>query len=472
MKQMKVYTILSITGAGLLLLAAFGFRQASVKRSLPGKPNIVLIMADDMGYGDLGCYGQQMIQTPHIDSMARNGMRLTHYYAGNTVCAPSRESFLTGMHTGHTYIRGNFLTDEQEDPAMPSEKVTIAELLKKAGYRTALIGKWGLGGENHGPDTQGFDYSYGYLDQIQAHNYYPPFLYENGKKVMLPQNADGKKGAYSHHLFVEKTLAFLDTVKDTPFFLYLPYTIPHGQHVIPDNSAYAGKGWPEEFTNYAAMISLLDQDVARIISMLKAKGLEENTLILFVSDNGANPGFAKFFKSNGPLRGFKTNLYEGGIREPFIAYWPGRIKAGQVSDHVTAGWDLLPTICQVAGIKAPAGIDGVSVCPSLFHTGKQTVHPYLYWEYYTYNYNWNKPGKGSEQPRNWLESRALRFDHWKAVVRSTPADKEGTIELYDLAADPAESADLAPQHPELVKRVREMLTTATIPNAPFFPYKH
>ena len=211
---MKTYTILSITGAALLLFAAFGFRKTAVKRSLPVKPNIVLIMADDLGYGDLGCYGQQMIHTPHIDSLAAQGMRLTRYYAGNTVCAPSREAFLTGMHTGHTSIRGNFLTDKQEDPAMPSEKVTIAELLKIAGYRTALIGKWGLGGENHGPDTQGFDYSYGYLDQIQAHNYYPLFLYENGKKVMLPQNENGKKGAYSHQLFVEKTLAFLDAPQD------------------------------------------------------------------------------------------------------------------------------------------------------------------------------------------------------------------------------------------------------------------
>jgi arylsulfatase A len=455
------------------ILIAAAFLGSSWGPGKPGenkKPNIILIMADDMGYGDLGCYGQKMIQTPNIDALAKGGLRFTTYYAGNTVCAPSREALLTGMHTGHTSIRGNFLTDEKEDPAMPSEKVTVAELLKGAGYHTALIGKWGLGGEGHSPETQGFDYSYGYLDQIQAHNYFPPFLYENGKKVMLEQNADGKKGAYSHHLFVDKTLRFLENSAKEPFFLYLPYTIPHGEHVIPDNSAYAGKDWPAQFKNYAAMITQLDSDIGRIMQMLKEKGLDKNTLVLFTSDNGANPGFAKFFRSNGVFRGNKTNLYEGGIREPMIAYWPGKIKAGQVTGHVTAGWDVLPTICQAAGIKAPAGIDGVSFYPGLVGAGKQAVHPYLYWEYYTYNYNWNKPD--ATMPRNWLDSRALRFDHWKAVVKSTPTDLAGKIELYDLAKDPTETTDLAAMHPELVKRARGLMQAATKANAPYFPYKY
>lgn len=464
---MRIPIIFSLTAAGVILAAVAGFRQAPVKEE---RPNIVLIMADDMGYGDLGCYGQQMIQTPNIDALAKGGLRFTRYYAGNTVCAPSRESLLTGMHSGHTYIRGNFLTDEKEDPAMPAEKVTIAELLKKAGYKTALIGKWGLGGEGHGPETQGFDYSYGYLDQIHAHNYYPAFLYENGKKVMLEKNADEKKGAYSHHLFVDKTLDYLtNNSSDAPFFLYLPYTLPHGEHVIPDQSIYKHKDWPEQFKNYAAMISLLDSDIARIMSTLKAKGLDKNTLILFTSDNGANPGFAKFFKSNGALRGSKTNLYEGGIREPMIAYWPGRIKAGEVSDHVTAGWDVLPTICQAAGIKAPKGIDGLSFYASIFNEGKQADHPYLYWEYYTYNYNWNKPD--SQQPRNWLDARAVRYGNWKAVIKSTPEDKAVRTELYDLAADPAETKDLAATHPDIIKKVQDILRTASTPNTPFFPYK-
>lgn len=431
------------------------------------KPNVVLIMADDFGYGDAGCYGQQIIKTPFIDSLAAQGMRFTQYYSGNTVCAPSREALLTGMHTGHTYIRGNFLTDQQEDPALPAEKVTIAELLKKEGYHTALIGKWGLGGEGHGPETQGFDYSFGYLDQIQAHNYYPPVVYENGKKVFLPENADGKKGTYSHTLFVEKTLAFLDQPQDKPFFLYLPYTIPHGDHVIPDNAPYTDKPWPEEMKNYAAMITLLDADIGRILSKLKAHGLDENTIILFLSDNGANPTAAKFFRSNGDFRGSKFNMYEGGIREPFIAYWPGKIRAGQVSAQVTAGWDVLPTICQLTGVKIPDGIDGISFYPTLFNKGKQASHPYLYWEYYNYNYNW----KDGKKPRNWLESRGVRFGQWKAVIQSTPADKEGVVELYDLTADPAESTDQASSHPDLVKKVRTIINSASTDNAPFFPYK-
>lgn len=442
-----------------------------VKERPAEKPNIILIMADDMGYGDLGSYGQKMIQTPNIDALAKGGVRFTSYYAGNTVCAPSREALLTGKHTGHTSIRGNFLTDEKEDPAMPAEKVTIAELLKGAGYRTALIGKWGLGGEGHGPETQGFDYSYGYLDQIQAHNYYPSFLYENGKKIMLEQNADNKKGAYSHHLFVGKTMEYLESsASKEPFFLYLPYTIPHGEHVIPDNSAYAGKDWPMQFKNYAAMITQLDSDIGRIMQMLKDKGLDKNTLILFTSDNGANPGFARFFKSNGPFRGNKTNLYEGGIREPLIAYWPSKIKAGQVSGHVAAGWDLLPTICEAVGIKTPADTDGVSFYPGLLGGGKQATHPYLYWEYYTYNYNWNKPD--ATQPRNWLDSRAVRLGNWKAVVKTTPADQTGTIELYDLAADIAETTDVAATHPEIIKKVKEILLAASKADTPYFPYKH
>lgn len=435
------------------------------------KPNIILIMVDDMGWGDLGCYGQQMIRTPHIDHLAKQGMRFTNYYAGNTVCAPSREALLTGMHTGHTFIRGNFLTDEQEDPAMPATKLTIAEKLKQAGYYTGLIGKWGLGGEKHGPETQGFDYSYGYLDQIQAHNYYPPFLYENGTKIILDQNASGKKGQYSHHLFINQTFAFLDKQpKDQPFFLYLPYTIPHGKHVIPDASAYADKDWPEQFKNYAAMISLLDSDVGRILTRLKDLELDKNTVVFFTSDNGANAGFAKFFKSNGPFRGAKTNLYEGGIREPLIAYWPGKIKAGKVSDQVLAGWDFMPTLLDIADIAPVTDLDGLSFYPTLTGTGEQRKHQYLYWEYYTYNYDWSKPG--AKLPRNWLDSRAIRLGNWKAVVKTTAADQSGVLELYNLETDQAESSDVSHSHPEIVKEIRNILAKASRSDAPYFPYKN
>lgn len=440
------------------------------KPQRPPKPNIILIMADDMGYGDLGCYGQQQIQTPHIDALAKNGMRFTGYYAGSTVCAPSREALLTGRHTGRTAIRGNFLTDRQEDPAMPGNKVTIAELLQQAGYRTGLIGKWGLGGEGHGPDTQGFDYSYGYLDQIQAHNYFPPFLYENGKKVMLPQNENGRQEAYSHHLFVEKTMQFLaESTPAQPFFLYLPYTIPHGKHVIPDNSQYAGKDWPEQFRNYAAMISLLDADIGRIMQQLQQKGLDKNTLILFTSDNGANPGFAKFFHSNGSFRGHKTTLYEGGIRAPLIAYWPGVVRPGQTTGQLAAAWDILPTLCKVANVAAPAGTDGISLYPLLTGTGQPAVHDYLYWEFYVYNYNWNKPG--ATEPRNWLDARAIRSGNWKAVIKNTPAGKEGEMELYDLAADAGEKNNVAAANPAVVQKMKAWMAASTRADAPYFPYK-
>lgn len=450
-------------------MAAWSFRSTSAEQ-VNRKPNIVLIFADDMGYGDPGCYGQQMIRTPHIDALAKNGMRFANYYAGSTVCAPSRESLLTGMHTGHTAIRGNFLTDDKEDPPMPDEKRTIAEVLKDAGYRTGLIGKWGLGGEQHGPEKQGFDYTYGYLDQIQAHNYYPPFLYEDGRKILLEGNAEGKEGLYSHHLFAQKTMDFLNASSDNqPFFLYLPYTIPHGKHLIPDASAYADKDWPQPFRNYAAMITLLDRDIGRILQILKDKGLDKNTLILFTSDNGANAGFAKYFKSNGPFRGHKTDLYEGGIHAPLIACWPGRIKTGEVSRHMSAGWDLYPTLCEAADVSIPTGIDGISFYPELTGSAEQACHKSLYWEYYTYNYDWNK--SGNTLPRNWLDSRAARFGQWKAIVQYKPDGREGDIALYDLQADPAETSDVADRHPEIVARAKVIFSTSSTANAPYFPFK-
>lgn len=431
------------------------------------KPNIILILADDMGYGDLGCYGQQMIQTPHIDSLAKAGMRFTDYYAGCTVCAPSREAMLTGMTTGHTFIRGNFLTDQQEDPAMPDDKVTIAELLKKAGYTTGLYGKWGLGGEIYGPEIQGFDSSFCYLDQIKAHNYYPPYLYHNGKRVYIKGNEDDKQGTYSHDIFVDATLNFIRNSKDQPFFLYLPYTIPHGSYSLPPEEPYKSKDWPKTFKVYATMISKLDKDVGRIVEQLREKGLLNNTLILFTSDNGANRGFARFFKSNGPLRGTKRDLYEGGIREPMIAFWPGKIKAGKVSDHITAAWDFLPTLCELANVNIPDHIDGLSFLPVL--TGKkQKDHDFLYWEYYQYNYNWYK--KDDKLPRNYLTNRAVRYGKWKAVQNHMYRDKDAPIELYDLSTDIGEQHNVAEAHPDVIKKIKGFFEKSSTPNAPFFPY--
>lgn len=433
------------------------------------KPNIIVILSDDIGYGDLGAFGQQMIYTPNIDALAANGIKFTNYYSGSSVCAPSRETLLTGMHTGHSFIRGNFLTDEQEDPAMPGNKTTIAEYLKKAGYQTALYGKWGLGGAVHCPETQGFDSSFCYLDQIKAHEYYPPFLYDNGKKVALKENENGAHGNYSHHLFATKTLAYLDSrTAAQPFFLYLPYTLLHGGYTLPPDTPYAAKDWPDQLKVYSTMISLLDRDIGRIIQSLKDKGLYENTVILFSSDNGANLRFAKFFKSNGPFSGAKFGLNEGGIHVPLIAAWKNKISPGQTTDHITASWDIFPTICELAGLPVPQGLDGVSFLPTLFNK-KQQEHNYLYWEYFTYNYDWNKPGNNT--PRNYLDSRAVRIGKWKAIENDMYKSNNSEVELYNLDDDAGEKNNVADKNPEIVKQAKEIFVRASVADTPYFPYR-
>ncbi len=432
------------------------------------RPNIILILADDMGYGDLGCYGQSMISTPQLDALAAAGMRFTQYYAGSSVCAPSREALLTGRHTGHTAIRGNFLTDENEDPPMPLDKVTLAEYLHGAGYATALYGKWGLGGEGYGPERQGFDSSFCYLDQIKAHNYYPPFLYENGRRVYLEANREGRRGACSHDLFVDRALSFIGSRQhDRPFFLYLPFTFPHGAYTVPVDSLYASRDWKMPFKVYASMISRLDRDVGRIMAALRAQGLDRNTLVLFASDNGANPAFAEFFYSNGRLRGAKRDLYEGGIRAPLIACWPGKIPAGSVCHRVTAAWDILPTLCSIAGLPAPAATDGASFRPAL-QQQPQPAPPALYWAFYEYNYNWYKPG--NERPRNYLEKTALRWERWKGVRQGLLKDPRAPLELYDLSTDTAERHNVAALHPDVVQRIETFMRAATRPDPPYFPY--
>ena len=427
------------------------------------RPNIIFILADDLGYGDLGCYGQATIKTPNIDRMAEQGMRFTDHYAGSTVCAPSRCSLMTGQHTGHCLVRGNARV-----PLRPSD-VTVAELLKAAGYATGIVGKWGLGeaASTGIPNKQGFDYWFGYLNQRHAHNYYPDYLWLNEEKVRLknivkPVNPPGgvatKRLEYSHDLFTKEALAFLERSQDKPFFLYLAYTIPHANNEarqkgmeVPSLGQYADKDWPEPQKGHAAMITRMDRDIGRLFAQLKQLGIDDDTLVMFSSDNGphkeggADPAF---FESWGPLRGYKRALYEGGVRVPMIARWPGKIKAGSVTNHVSAFWDLLPTCTELAGIEAPENIDGISYLPTLLgKPKKQKEHGYLYWEFHE---------QGKRQ--------AVRMGDWKGVRLNVAKNPNGPIELYSLKDDLREKHNVADQYPEIVGRIEKYMKAARTPS--------
>ena len=405
------------------------------------KPNIIFILADDLGYGDLGCYGQQVIQTPFLDRMAKQGIRFTDCYAGSTVCAPSRCCLMTGYHTGHAYVRGN-----KRVPLRP-EDVTVAEVLKDSGYTTGIVGKWGLGEPDTTgiPNRKGFDYWFGYLNQTNAHNYYPEFLWRNEEKASIP------KGTYSHDLFTEEARDFIKRERDKPFFLYLAYTLPHadngayqaGEQGMPVPSAYpyTNKPWSQTARNHAAMITRMDRDIGRIMALLKDLGLDQDTIVFFSSDNGPHKeggASPEFFDSNGPLRGIKRDIYDGGIRVPMIARWPGKIKPGRVSDQVWAFWDFLPTAAELAGAEAPAGIDGISMLPALLGRN-QTDHKYLYWEFHERRLG-----------------QAVRMGKWKAIRN----DANTPIELYDLETDIGEAHGLAAHHPEIVEKVAEIMESA------------
>jgi len=435
------------------------------------KPNIIFILADDLGYGDLGCYGQQKIATPNLDRMAADGMRFTDHYAGSTVCAPSRCALMTGLHTGHCYVRGNREAKPMGQTPIPPEIVTVAELLKEAGYVTALIGKWGLGGPGSTgvPNKQGFDYFYGYLCQRHAHNYYPEFLFRNEEMVTLKGNKvadprpDGAGRAiewaqYSHDLLTEEALTFIERNKDRPLFLYLAYTIPHANNEagqegmeVPSLEPYADKDWPQPQKGHAAMITRMDRDIGRLFAKLKELGLDEDTLVMFSSDNGPhreggnNPDFND---SNGPLRGIKRDLYEGGIRVPMIARWPSKIKAGSVSNHVSAFWDFLPSCCELSGVKNPEGLDGISMVPTLLgQDNKQKRHKFLYWEFHE---------QGKKQ--------AVRMGQWKGVRLNIEKNPDGPIELYNLKEDIAEKHNIADQHPQIVAKIANHMKIARTPS--------
>ncbi len=450
-----------------------------------GKPNIIFILADDLGYGELGSYGQQKIRTPFLDKLAAEGIRFTQHYSGSPVCAPSRCTLLTGKHTGHAYIRNNDEMSERGDvwhdpelegqrPLLP-DTVTIGTLLQTAGYTTGAIGKWGLGGPGSTgePNRQGFDHWYGYLCQRVAHNYYPTHLWRNGEKHLLEGNdyfyphqrlPDGRNPydrssyaeysgrQYSMDSMAEEALDFIRANRENPFFLYLPFPVPHVSIQVPEDSLreyegafpetpYTGdRGYlphPAPRAGYAAMITRMDREIGRIIALVSELGLDENTLIIFTSDNGPtfNGGTdSTFFDSAGELRGLKTMLYEGGIRVPLIARWPGMIEPGSSNDHISALWDFLPTFTKLAGIDAPDDIDGISLLPSLLgRPRRQQEHEYLYWEH------------GVKQ--------AVRLGDWKAVRMRVDRD----IELYNLADDIGEQRDVAASNPDIIAMVTDIM---------------
>jgi arylsulfatase A-like enzyme len=437
-------------------------------------PNIVYILADDLGYGDLSCYDQKEFSTPRIDSLARDGLKFTQHYAGSTVCAPSRCALMTGFHTGHAEIRGNKSTADGESNApLSPQAVTVAKILQTKGYATGCFGKWGLGyhGNSGDPQKQGFDEFFGYYDQAQAHNYYPPFLYHNGGRIVLDRKT------YSHDLIAEKGLEFIRKNKDKPFFCYMPVTIPHAamqvpeEYVAPWRSKY--ERYEDEIAKYSSadpvrnpvaafpgMMTKLDETVGRVIDLLRELGLEENTIIFFSSDNGPHKEGGhrslEVFHSNGPLKGVKRDLTEGGIRVPMLAKWPAHIKAGTVTDHISAFWDVLPTVCELVGEQPPEKIDGISFLPTLLeNTTEQKAHDYLYWEFHE--------GTGK---------RALRVGDWKVIQQANvKTNPDGPLELYNLKDDLAEINNLADKYPDQVKLYRELLKEARVasPDFPFLP---
>jgi uncharacterized sulfatase len=448
-----------------ILLALFLAGACTPPPALP--PNIVLIVADDLGYGDIGAYGQRTIQTPHLDRLAAEGMRFTHFYAGSTVCAPSRAVLMTGQHLGHQDIRGNRELPIGQQP-LPAERVTVAERLAAAGYDTALIGKWGLGAqdtEGH-PSRQGFATFFGYLDQRHAHNYYPEFLFRNEERIEIPGNRlpeprrpDGagqaiEKGTYSPDLLVDEALAFIDTHAGTPFFLVFAPTLPHANNEagiegmeVPDFGTYADRPWPAPQKGLAAMVTRLDEGVGRLLERLHTRGIDEQTVVFFTSDNGPHAeggNDPEFFDSNGPLRGTKRDLFEGGIRIPFIARWPGRIPAGATSSYPGYHGDFFATAVALAGHPHPDTLDSVSLLPALTDVRAPIPERYLYWEFYE---------QGSRQ--------AVREGRWKAIRQPMFT---GPVALFDLEVDEAESTDLAGRHPDIARQMAARMEEAHVPH--------
>jgi arylsulfatase A-like enzyme len=414
------------------------------------QPNIIYLMVDDMGWGDAGCYGQKHIQTPNIDRFAREGTRFTDVYAGASVCAPSRSVLMTGLHLGHTRVRGNSGmiggVGEQRRVPLEPEDVTVAMLLKQAGYHTGMTGKWGLGEpESTGiPNKKGFDEWFGYLNQQHAHTYYTDYLWRNTERVTIEGNLNGQTNTYSHDLFAEWTLDFVQRNKDQPFFLYLPWTMPHGKYVVPSLETYADKDWPHDYKVHAAMVTRLDRDFGRLQSLLKDLNLDDNTIVFFCSDNGGVERREGVLDSVGPFRGMKTQQTEGGLRVPMIVRWPGKVPADKVNSTPWYFADVLPTLCELGGAEVLHKVDGQSVLPTLLgKTQPELEKRMMYWEQYSGGFQ-----------------QAVRWGKWKGHYI---ASKE-RFELYDLTLDLMEAHDVASQQPDVVRQLRVFMTASHIPS--------
>ncbi len=439
------------------------------------QPNIIYIMTDDLGYGDLGCFGQKVIETPNIDRMAAEGMRFTNHYAGHTVCRPSRLVLWLGKHCGSTGLIGN------RSRLLQPEEITVAELLKAKGYKTGGVGKWALGNVNEPsevnnvghPNNNGFDYWYGYLNQGTAHNFYPPFLWENKAQVTLPGNVlmqdpqargrvSSQRVSYSHDFMTTAAFDFVRANQENPFLLHIHWTIPHANNEggrvlgdgmeVPDYGIYADRDWPNPEKGFAGMIAHMDRDVGRLFALLKELNLDEKTLVIFTSDNGPHEEGGhkhEFFDSNGPLKGYKRSMHEGGIRVPMIARWPGKVKAGAESDLPSAFWDFLPTACEVASVEIPENIDGISYLPTLLGKNvQQKRHDYLFW--------------ASQEGETEI---GMRHEQWKLVKyrskkkKNSKSDQQSEEDwrLYHLENDLGEETNISSKHPEIVNKMKKML---------------
>lgn len=440
------------------------------------KPNIIYILADDLGYGDLSCFGQTKFNTPNIDKLAAQGMIFTQHYSGSAVCAPARSSLLTGQHTGHTPIRGNReIKGKEGQTPLPASSFTIAELMKKQDYQTGAFGKWGLGfvGSEGDPNLQGFDEFYGYNCQRMSHRYYPTHIWHNDKKIILKGNDWKNKTIYAPDEIQKMTLNFIEKNKSNPFFAYVALLQPHAELLVPDDKILAQfkgkfeevpfekphgylsdygdenfeyqKYCPQEtpYATYAAMATRIDNYVGEIMEKVEELGIAENTIIIFTSDNGpATEGGANptFFNSTGGLKGVKRDLYEGGIRSPFVATWKNKIKAGTTSDHISSFYDVMPTLAELSGQEKPPTTDGISFLPTLLGKSKQPQHEYLYWEF---------PQKGGRQ--------AVRMGKWKGVIYNLNKGKKRNFELYNLATDKFETKNVAKNHPQIVTKIKKIM---------------